>query len=373
MIKEIAPKETRNKEQLNTDHCKGAMAHLSLYTRENKVYILFTQEPCCYDGAPCYIPPGYLYLHVPSDTNTRASLLIRREIAHNFLLLQHRSNSDNVIVVTSTYPQLYIASSYLPTYDTLEQDLTPIGSFLTAVKPTNFIWGLDANSKHSTWFSTITDNRGKTLVDFLLLHGLITANEKDSPTYCGPNGESWIDMRVTTIKSAQKVQSWRVSEECTLSDHSLILFALTIEKNKNLNRTAGDYTRNCATQIGNWNLFQTMAEKCGIKWRDWINSAIIKEKLDNSITELWSNLGEAGKECFPPFLPKSKYAPWWSPNLNALRKQVNTLKRRVKRSKNQTLKVIYTASFKALKIKTNQNFSKPSKNPGETSVLRTQK
>jgi hypothetical protein len=52
---------------------------------------------------------------------------------------------------------------------------------------------------------------------------------------------------------------------------------------------------------------------------------------------------------FPPFLPKTKYAPWWSPNLNALRKQVNALKRRVKRCKNHALKELSKTRFKALK------------------------
>ena len=123
-------------------------------------------------------------------------------------------------------------------------------------------------------------------MEFLSVHGLITANEKDSPTYCGQTGENWIDIAVKTIKSAQKVQNWRVSEECTLSDHSLIPFELTIQRNnKNLNRTASDYTRKYGTQVGNWKVFQTIVEKCSIKWRDWINSATTKEKLDNSITE----------------------------------------------------------------------------------------
>ena len=122
-----------------------------------------------------------------------------------------------------------------------------------------------------------TDNRGKTLVDSLSLHGLITANEKDSPTYFGLTGESWIDITVTTIKSAQNVQNWRVNKECTQSDN-LILFELSIQRNnKNLNRTAGDYTRKNATQVGNWKLFQKIVKKCSIQWRDCINSATTKE------------------------------------------------------------------------------------------------
>ena len=114
-----------------------------------KIDILFVQEPYCYNGEPCYIPPDYLTFHVSSDTNPRAALLNRREIAHGFMLLHHFSNPNNIIVVTSTNPQLRIASSYLPPYNTLEQDLTPIGSFLTSVKPIHLIWGLDANSKLS--------------------------------------------------------------------------------------------------------------------------------------------------------------------------------------------------------------------------------
>jgi len=243
-----------------------------------------------------------------------------------------------VIVVASTNPQLYIASSYLPPYDTLEQDLTPTGTFLTAVKPTSFIWGLDANSKHSLWFSPATDIRGKTLVDILSTHGLITINEKDRPTYSGPTGVSCIDITATTIRSAQNVHNWRVSEECMHSDHNLILFELNIQQKKyNLNRTAGDYTRKYATQVGNWKLFQMIIRKSSNQWRDWINSATTKEELDTSSTKIWNKLDEAGKECFPPFLPKAKYAPWWSPNLNTPRKHVNVLKCRVQRCKNQTL------------------------------------
>ena len=68
--------------QLNTHHCKAAMAHLSLYTSENKVDTLFVQELYCYNGGPCYIPPDYLSFHAFSDTNPRAALLIRQEMAH---------------------------------------------------------------------------------------------------------------------------------------------------------------------------------------------------------------------------------------------------------------------------------------------------
>jgi hypothetical protein len=48
-----------------------------------------------------------------------------------------------------------------------------------------------------------------------------------------------------------------------------------------------------------------------------------KEELDNAITEMWNRLGEAIRECFPPFRPKANYTSWWSPYITTLRKQVN--------------------------------------------------
>lgn len=140
------------------------------------------------------------------------------------------------------------------------------------------------------------------------MHRLITANEKSSPTYSGPTGESWIDITVTTINLSLIVQNWEVSDECTQSDHNLILFDLKIQRNnKNLKRMAGDFTRKFATQVGNWNLFELKVKQCSQQWRDWVNGATTKETLDKAITEIWSKLGEISKECFPPFPTKNQF------------------------------------------------------------------
>ena len=118
--------------QINTHHCKAAMANLSPFSVENKVDIMLIQEPYCYHGETCYIPQTFAAYYVSSPTAPRAALLVRLEITHNFMLLHNFSNPDNTLVVTATSPPIYIASSYLPPYDILEQDLTPIKTFLTS-------------------------------------------------------------------------------------------------------------------------------------------------------------------------------------------------------------------------------------------------
>jgi len=100
--------------QINTHHCKAAMAQLSLYTYDNKVDIALIQEPYCYNGEPCCIPSEYSAFFAISNRNPRASILIKKDIAHNFIFLHQFSNPDNTIVATATNPPIHIASSYLP-------------------------------------------------------------------------------------------------------------------------------------------------------------------------------------------------------------------------------------------------------------------
>jgi hypothetical protein len=110
--------------QINTHHCKAAIAHLSPYTH-NKVDILIIQKPYCYNGEPCCIPPDYSAFFATSNRNPRAILLIKKDIADNFIFLHQFSNPENTIVATATNPPIHIASSYLPPYDTPKRTSHP--------------------------------------------------------------------------------------------------------------------------------------------------------------------------------------------------------------------------------------------------------
>jgi len=93
-----------------------------------------------------------------------------------------------------------------------------------------------------------------------------------------------------SLQTTNSVQNWEVSEECTQSDHSLILFDLRIQRNnKNLKRMASDFTRKFSTQVGNWNLFQLKVKKCSQQWRDRVNSTMTKEKKINLLQKFGAN------------------------------------------------------------------------------------
>ena len=144
-----------------------------------------------------------------------------------------------------------------------------------------------------------------------------------------------------------KIQDWRISEENTLSDHNLILFSLGTNNNATpSNIAAGQQIRKFATQVGNWRFFSQKITQHAQKWDDHLSKTATKEQLDSGIKTIWGDLEEINKTCFPPFQTKSKYAPWWSPKLNTLRKLTNALKRRYKRCKNPVFRQTCSNRYK---------------------------
>jgi hypothetical protein len=97
-------------------------------------------------------------------------------------------------------------------------------------------------------------------------HGLLSVNAKDGPTLSGPNRVSWIDITVTSINSAYRVQEWGVSEKETHSDHNLIIFNI-LPSRTNIIRQTVDTTRKFATKVGKWNLFKQEVQQTNEKWK----------------------------------------------------------------------------------------------------------
>ena len=173
------------------------------------------------------------------------------------------------------------------------------------------------------------------LVDFLSSHGLLSINEMDGPTYSGPTGYSWIDITVSSSELARKIQDWRVREENTLSDHSLILFSLRTQNYaSHLNRTTSHPTRRFANKVGNWELFQLKVLQIRQKWVDLLNNPTTKEQLDTAVTTIWDYLGEINKTCFllPIILTENQIRPM-------VVSKTKRLKETSKRTKMQSQKI----------------------------------
>jgi hypothetical protein len=88
---------------------------------------------------------------------------------------------------------------------------------------------------------------------------------------------------------------------------------------------------------------------------------------------IWGKLNTINRSCFPPFLPVINFTPWWTPELNTMRKQVNAAKHRVKRCKNPILKEIYYERHQHIRHKYKLEFPKAKKESWETYCMESTK
>jgi hypothetical protein len=84
---------------------------------------------------------------------------------------------------------------------------------------------IDSNAHHGMWGSDHDDDRGRTLVDFILNNNLLVQNCNDKPTYRrlgqGQGVFTHIDVTVTNRRGNQLITDWDSDFE-TQSDHALI-------------------------------------------------------------------------------------------------------------------------------------------------------
>ena len=103
--------------QINTHHCKAAMAELALNSHDNKVDIALIQGTYCYSGESRCNPLEYSVFYTTSNRNPRALILIKKDIAHNFIFLYQYSNEDNIIVATDTNPPFTLPAPLVTKYN----------------------------------------------------------------------------------------------------------------------------------------------------------------------------------------------------------------------------------------------------------------
>lgn len=168
-----------------------------------------------------------ILLSPQTEGRIRSCIVARRDL---HLTLISRYSDEDLTVVSMERPNkpvLVLASMYLP-YD--EDD--PPSSKLRALvkwcetKGHDLILGGDANAHHSLWGSTDINNRGESLFNYLLSTNLVICNKGNRPTFYNRIREQVIDITLVTNSDSIKVSNWRVSDECSFSDHNRILFTI---------------------------------------------------------------------------------------------------------------------------------------------------
>ncbi|XP_017890427.1 uncharacterized protein LOC108631196 [Ceratina calcarata] len=88
--------------------------------------------------------------------------------------------------------------------------------------------GADANACHVLWGSTVTNERGTRLLDFLNENGLTWLNRGSVPTFSTAYREETLDVTIVSLGICSAFSDWRVLDDTSMSDHRYVSFALTV-------------------------------------------------------------------------------------------------------------------------------------------------
>ena len=135
------------------------------------------------------------------------------------------------------------SSLYFQFRDDVEKHLSHLVKVLNALRGKRVLIGLDSNANSPMWGPAISGKcvghrRGKAVERFIAQHGLHVLNDPNQPsTFCGPRGNSWIDVTLCTSNMLTHVRSWVVREGWTSSEHNVIDLSIEFVATKDSEET----------------------------------------------------------------------------------------------------------------------------------------
>ncbi|KAL7726321.1 hypothetical protein ACLKA6_010227 [Drosophila palustris] len=235
-------------------------------------------------------------------------------------------NEDNTAVSLELQPAPVRLLACYMAYDQegpLPEDITQSLISDCELNKIGLIVGCDANAHHTQWGSSNINARGELLLDYLLSTNLEIINRGNDPTFIIKDRKEVIDLTLVSHPLSNLITEWKVSDEHSFSDHRYIEFVLNLKPPKPLQFTNLRKT--------NWSKYQILLRK------------VIPEKapegphsearLHDLIKTFTTACKSACKASCPVSRPKgSKKPPWWTHNLNNLRKISRTLFNQAKAS-----------------------------------------
>lgn len=333
--------------QINLQHCKAASAVLSRDLARLQTDIVLIQEPWVYRGQVKGISmeQGSL-IHANEELGPRAYVFVNR--THSAIKLSQFCTRDLAVAtiklcVEGRITELVIASAYLP-YDSdgppPTRELRELVDYCSN-KGADLLVGCDANSHHTVWASSDTNERRTALLEYICLTNLEILNRGSKPTFVTPRRQEVIDLTLGSPRVCQAVVNWMVSDEDTLSDHRLINFEL-------LGRSCQapvELRRN--PRKANWPTFKVELEGLIGNLRDW-------PRTGGGIEREAGELQTASIHAFEAACPirerrVNKKVAWWSAELNKLRKCSRRLLNRALRSRQDLDWAAYKEAQRAYK------------------------
>ena len=286
------------------------------------------------------------YYYSQGTAGPRSCISVHKSLNNSCWELKQFSSKDCMAIkININDKKVILASIYMD----IEDESFPPKSLIELEKyakqiDVTLIIGSDANSHHVLWGDKKQDKRGEVLLEYLYSCDLSWANRGSKPTFVNSRGHSSvIDLTLTNNKGSDLINSWRVSDLISNSDHNYITFNINVES-KSTNITYNPTKTN-------WEKFEDFV--CNSSRCEYIKKLEIKneEDMDIAAQELITLINEAMiASCPSTYITSTfKRPPWMTREVDEARANIRHRLKRVKKSKTRNNWNTYHSELKDYK------------------------
>lgn len=325
--------------QLNLQGSMVVTAESRHIMEKDDISVLLAQEPYVHGEKVRGFGPDTRLVCVGSS---KACIAVR-DRGVDVLSLAHLT-TDHVAVACiklKSGRELYVVSAYFQFRDPPDRYWEQLGNILHALRGKQIIIGADLNTRSHLWHSNpgrsqVDEDRSRLAEAFILAKNLTVENVHGQPcTFQGPNGASNIDVTLSSLGSG-RVEAWRVCPGVSASDHALIRFKVVLGGLVNRTNLPSPPVPRYALRRANWNAFSAAIEQ---DFRVTLDEPLESiADIDRAVERLTSCLGAAARENLPVLRVVEKPIPWWRPQLDCLRREMNRKRKRFQRTRDEPLR-----------------------------------
>lgn len=313
--------------QINLHHARAASANITQLISRAGISIALIQEPWAPKEEVLGLTlKGHKVIWCKTDGRPRAALAINNNIKHvclsEFLTRDLVAVEANILVGGAS-KTVVIASAYFAGEKKAPPEEVAKLALHCKKKNIPLLIGCDANAHSQCWGSSDTNERGESLLDFLIEANLTTFNMGNRPTFVTAIREEVLDITIGSNYWCGLIHNWRVSPETSLSDHKIILFSIRASMLSQAPRRDPRCT--------NWVAFES---KIDTNFRNISRGGMImgQEHLDHCVNEVNNGINDAFRDsCKLKSNSLGTDAPWWNDHLRELKQAVRNAERKKKK------------------------------------------
>ena len=236
----------------------------------------------------------------------------------------------------------YVVSPYFKYGDDKKKHLHHLEKVLKALRGKRILLGMDSNAQSSLWGPNGTDDDGAKINALLQAFGVDVLNDPAQPPTCEHrNGDSYIDVTVSSQSMNNYICEWKVWRDWSSSDHNSIEIRVGTPDSGN-DRQAETNWFNISK--ADWKKFnESLVELASFKLEPpALSSAVEVEKTAEELTKV---IIMACERSMPRKRRFRKSNPWWNPELTKEKRKVSRLKEAFRREKDDAKRAEKYSSF----------------------------